>query len=270
MEVKVGSTRYRDFEQSYRAWPRDLRQFAWEGTSRTRGRKLLGGHHSFSSFKRSLINNRTRPRNLRPLEPTGCPTMDVWPDPPAAALRWMVTASATWPGLSFSWRTTACRATWPRGPRSSWPRTASGRLCGWNAPRDDVVPHGLDNDVLLNLVNAYTAAGMPGDGVVRLTAYALLQYSSLTDGDFMTSPWPRACSAFKARPTRSPTAGPATSSSSAAPCSQTGRGQAWIVWLEEGPAWWAGLGLPFSLGAAGRRNRLRGDPDPGFDRVLKP
>lgn len=52
------------------------------------------------------------------------------------------------------------------------------------APRDDVVPHGLDNDVLLGLVNAYIAAGMPSDGVVRLTAYALLQYSSLTDGGF--------------------------------------------------------------------------------------
>ncbi|WP_170928512.1 replication initiator protein A [Deinococcus hopiensis] len=52
------------------------------------------------------------------------------------------------------------------------------------APRKDVVPHGVDNDVLLGLVNAYVAAGMPDSGVVRVTAYALLQYSSLGDSGF--------------------------------------------------------------------------------------
>lgn len=52
------------------------------------------------------------------------------------------------------------------------------------APRQDVVPHGVDNDVLLGLVNAYVVAGMPVGGTVRVTAYALLQYSSLGDSGF--------------------------------------------------------------------------------------
>lgn len=47
------------------------------------------------------------------------------------------------------------------------------------APRQDVVPHGSDNDVLLGLVNAYIAAGMPESGLMRLTSYQLLTFSSL-------------------------------------------------------------------------------------------
>lgn len=49
------------------------------------------------------------------------------------------------------------------------------------APRHDVVPHGTDNDVLLGLINAYIAAGMPRDGVIRTTGYTLLNYSTLGD-----------------------------------------------------------------------------------------
>lgn len=52
------------------------------------------------------------------------------------------------------------------------------------APRQDVVPHGMDNDILLGLVNAYIAAGMPISGVLRTTSYNLLQYSSLADSGF--------------------------------------------------------------------------------------
>lgn len=47
------------------------------------------------------------------------------------------------------------------------------------APRHDVVPHGSDNDILLGLVNAYIAARMPESGLMRLTAYQLLTFSSL-------------------------------------------------------------------------------------------
>lgn len=47
------------------------------------------------------------------------------------------------------------------------------------APRQDVVPHGSDNDVLLGLVNAYINAGMPESGLMRLTAYQLLTLSCL-------------------------------------------------------------------------------------------
>lgn len=52
------------------------------------------------------------------------------------------------------------------------------------APRHDVVPHGVDNDVLLGLVNAYIAAGMPLNGVIRTTGYSLLNYSTLGDSGF--------------------------------------------------------------------------------------
>lgn len=52
------------------------------------------------------------------------------------------------------------------------------------APRHDVVPHGLDNDVLLGLVNAYVAAGMPLNGIIRTTGYSLLNYSTLGDSGF--------------------------------------------------------------------------------------
>lgn len=50
------------------------------------------------------------------------------------------------------------------------------------AGHGSVVPHGVDNDVLLGLINAYVAEGMPDSGVVRLTAYRLLQLSSLNVG----------------------------------------------------------------------------------------
>lgn len=52
------------------------------------------------------------------------------------------------------------------------------------APRKDVVPHGVDNDVLLGLVNSYVAAGLPENGVIQVSAYALLQFSSLGDSGF--------------------------------------------------------------------------------------
>lgn len=52
------------------------------------------------------------------------------------------------------------------------------------APRQDVVPHGVDNDILLGLVNAYIAEGMPSSGIVRVSGYSLLQYSSLNDSGF--------------------------------------------------------------------------------------
>ena len=41
------------------------------------------------------------------------------------------------------------------------------------APRQDVVPHGVDNDILLGLVNAYIAEGMPSSGIVRVSGYSL-------------------------------------------------------------------------------------------------
>ncbi|AAF12500.1 hypothetical protein DR_A0369 [Deinococcus radiodurans R1 = ATCC 13939 = DSM 20539] len=48
------------------------------------------------------------------------------------------------------------------------------------APRNALVPHGVDNDVLLGLVNAVVLQGMPQDDTVRLTTRELLQLSGIT------------------------------------------------------------------------------------------
>lgn len=50
------------------------------------------------------------------------------------------------------------------------------------ASANDVVPHGIDNDVLFGLVNAYIAAGMPEDNAFQVTAYQLLLHSALPVG----------------------------------------------------------------------------------------
>lgn len=44
----------------------------------------------------------------------------------------------------------------------------------------DVVPHGLDNDILLGLVNAAVLQGLPEDDTVRLTARELLVLSGIS------------------------------------------------------------------------------------------
>lgn len=48
------------------------------------------------------------------------------------------------------------------------------------APRNALVPHGVDNDILLGLVNAVVLQGMPEDDTVRLTTRELLQLSGIT------------------------------------------------------------------------------------------
>ncbi|UBV45547.1 replication initiator protein A (plasmid) [Deinococcus taeanensis] len=50
------------------------------------------------------------------------------------------------------------------------------------ASANDVVPHGIDNDILFGLTNAYIGAGMPQDNTFRVTAYQLLVYAALPIG----------------------------------------------------------------------------------------
>ncbi|WP_146009527.1 replication initiator protein A [Deinococcus planocerae] len=50
------------------------------------------------------------------------------------------------------------------------------------ASANDVVPHGIDNDILFGLTNAYLGAGMPPDNTFRVTAYQLLVYAALPIG----------------------------------------------------------------------------------------
>lgn len=50
------------------------------------------------------------------------------------------------------------------------------------ASANDVVPHGIDNDVLFGLTNAYIAANCPEDNTFRVTAYQLLLHSALPIG----------------------------------------------------------------------------------------
>ncbi|WP_170928871.1 replication initiator protein A [Deinococcus hopiensis] len=47
---------------------------------------------------------------------------------------------------------------------------------------NDVVPHGIDNDILFGLTNAYVGAGLPQDNTFRVTAYQLLMYAALPIG----------------------------------------------------------------------------------------
>ncbi|PNY79914.1 hypothetical protein CVO96_16635 [Deinococcus koreensis] len=48
------------------------------------------------------------------------------------------------------------------------------------APRNSLVPHGVDNDILLGLVNAAILQGLPEDDTVRLTGRELLKLSGIT------------------------------------------------------------------------------------------
>ncbi|OLV17193.1 hypothetical protein BOO71_0009619 [Deinococcus marmoris] len=50
------------------------------------------------------------------------------------------------------------------------------------ASANDVVPHGIDNDILFGLTNAYIGANCPEDNTFRITAYQLLLYSALPIG----------------------------------------------------------------------------------------
>lgn len=50
------------------------------------------------------------------------------------------------------------------------------------ASADDVVPHGVDNDILFGLTNAYIAANCPEDNTFRVTAYQLLSFAALPIG----------------------------------------------------------------------------------------
>ncbi|UQN09986.1 replication initiator protein A [Deinococcus sp. QL22] len=50
------------------------------------------------------------------------------------------------------------------------------------ASANDVVPHGIDNDILFGLTNAYIGAGLPSDNTFRVTAYQLLVYAALPIG----------------------------------------------------------------------------------------
>ncbi|MFC5848773.1 replication initiator protein A [Deinococcus petrolearius] len=47
---------------------------------------------------------------------------------------------------------------------------------------DAVVPHGLDNDIIIGLVNAFVEQGLPNAGVIQLSAYRLLTLAGLTVG----------------------------------------------------------------------------------------
>lgn len=48
------------------------------------------------------------------------------------------------------------------------------------SPRGSTVPHGVDNDILLGLVNAAVLQGLPEDDTVRLTSRELLKLSGIT------------------------------------------------------------------------------------------
>lgn len=50
------------------------------------------------------------------------------------------------------------------------------------ASANDVVPHGIDNDILFGLTNAYIGANCPADNTFRVTAYQLLVYAALPIG----------------------------------------------------------------------------------------
>ena len=47
------------------------------------------------------------------------------------------------------------------------------------APRHSLVPHGVDNDILLGLVNAAVLQGLPSDDTIRLSTRELLQLSGI-------------------------------------------------------------------------------------------
>lgn len=47
---------------------------------------------------------------------------------------------------------------------------------------DAVVPHGLDNDIIVGLVNAFVEQGLPNTGVLQLSAYRLLTLAGLRVG----------------------------------------------------------------------------------------
>ncbi|MCD0161246.1 replication initiator protein A, partial [Deinococcus sp. 6YEL10] len=48
------------------------------------------------------------------------------------------------------------------------------------AGRDNVVPHGIDNDVIVGLVNLYVQQGMPDDGRITVTVSDLLRACGLS------------------------------------------------------------------------------------------
>lgn len=48
------------------------------------------------------------------------------------------------------------------------------------AGRDNVVPHGIDNDIVVGLVNLYVQQGMPEDGRITVTVADLLRASGLS------------------------------------------------------------------------------------------
>ncbi len=50
------------------------------------------------------------------------------------------------------------------------------------ARADAVVPHGLDNDIIVGLVNAFVEQGLPTTGVLQLSAYRLLTLAGLRIG----------------------------------------------------------------------------------------
>lgn len=50
------------------------------------------------------------------------------------------------------------------------------------ARADAVVPHGLDNDIIVGLVNAYVEQGLPTTGIIQLSAYRLLTLAGLRVG----------------------------------------------------------------------------------------
>lgn len=50
------------------------------------------------------------------------------------------------------------------------------------ARADAVVPHGLDNDIIVGLVNAFVEQGLPTTGVLQLSAYRLLTLAGLRVG----------------------------------------------------------------------------------------
>ena len=50
------------------------------------------------------------------------------------------------------------------------------------ASANDVVPHGVDNDILFGLTNAYIAANCPEDNTFRVTAYQLISFAALPIG----------------------------------------------------------------------------------------
>ena len=50
------------------------------------------------------------------------------------------------------------------------------------ASANDVVPHGVDNDILFGLTNAYIAANCPENNTFRVTAYQLISFAALPIG----------------------------------------------------------------------------------------